>query len=162
MLIPSSWIKKIFFPGSIIKAISKGLFAEEILHVTPKEYLIGFVNTDFPVWKLILINFFPFLMNSLLAAFFFATALFFNTGIISVIFFYLGLSLAVHAFPDNKISTLLWTKGKILVKEGDFSGIICFPFVLFIKIANLLNFFWFDVIYGLLIFFAVAEAMNFF
>jgi len=60
---------------------------------------------------------------------------------------WLGLSIAANSFPSSGDAENLWQETNHHVKRS-FAAMVGYPFVLFIYIANLLSFFWFDFLYA--------------
>lgn len=63
---------------------------------------------------------------------------------------YLSISIGMHAFPSNQDMKNFTN----IVKEEKNKGIlylIAYPFNLLIKLANLLRFFWFDLVYAVIL-----------
>lgn len=60
---------------------------------------------------------------------------------------WMGVSIAVNAFPSSGDADSLWEEANRHIKD-DIWAIFGYPVVVIIQIANLLNFFWFDFIYA--------------
>ncbi len=89
----------------------------------------------------------PFIINTIFALIMFIVpALNFN-GILNLLFIWLGISFAMHAFPSDGDAKSLWAYST-RVWRGNLVALIGFPIVGVIFIANLLRIFWFDLIYA--------------
>lgn len=114
-----------------------------VIHEAPKDFTSNF-----------LISVGPFFINTFLCfvlcfpAFLRYRA--FNMGDpLSLLLLWLGVSIGSHAFPSNQDAASLLAAAKTAVRKMHPLAIISFPLVGLIYIANVLRFFWFDVIYGL-------------
>ena len=60
---------------------------------------------------------------------------------------WLGISVAMHSFPSSTDANNLWAETNRNIAKNLWA-IVGYPFVLFIYIANVLSFFWFDALYA--------------
>lgn len=89
----------------------------------------------------------PFIINTIFALIMFIIpALNFN-GILNLLFLWLGISFAMHAFPSDGDAKSLWAYSARVWKDN-LVALIGFPIVGVIFIANLLRILWFDLIYA--------------
>lgn len=61
---------------------------------------------------------------------------------------WIGLSIGMHAFPSNQ-DTKEFLKAVKEYKGKNLLWLLCLAFSLIIRLANLLRFFWFDLIYAI-------------
>jgi hypothetical protein len=59
----------------------------------------------------------------------------------------LGGAIAINSFPSATDANSLWKETNDHIKSG-FGAVVGYPFFLFIYVANILSFFWFDLIYA--------------
>jgi hypothetical protein len=160
MFIPGIFISILTFPGVIVHEFAHQLFckwfrvavfevcyfrvgnpAGYVLHETPRNH-----------WHHILIGIGPFIVNTAVGALIAAPsaipALKFGSGnAFDFILIYLGVSIAMHAFPSIGDAQSMWNavwknKGSLLTK------IVVTPIVGIILLGALGSFFWLDLIYG--------------
>lgn len=72
---------------------------------------------------------------------------------------WMGISIAANAFPSSGDAKTLWHATNRHIKHN-LGALLGYPFVLFIHIANLLSFFWFDFIYAGLLWALVRAALG--
>ncbi|MET0393769.1 MAG: DUF3267 domain-containing protein [Chitinophagaceae bacterium] len=163
MFIPGILISIVTFPGVIVHELAHQLFCRwckvPVFKVVyfQVENPVGYVLHEVPVnkWHSILISVGPFFINTIvgaLIAFPAALPVFrFNDGSLpDYILIYLGVSIAMHAFPSTGDADAIWShvrdrQTNLLVK------IIGYPVVGLIYLGSLGSFFWLDVIYGVAI-----------
>jgi hypothetical protein len=106
----------------------------------------------------------PFIFNSLVALSVFSSALMLPEEAIrfsissypaeipavwmKYLFYWLGFSVAMHAFPSSGDADNLWSHAKRVWRRSALA-IIGFPLVILIKIAEILKIIWFDFFYAL-------------
>lgn len=78
-----------------------------------------------------------------------------NAGIYFLIFSYLGIAIAAHAFPETPIGKLLWNRSVQEVREFNLFGLLAFPYVILIYIVRILHIFWIDILYEIVMIFAI-------
>ncbi len=161
--IPGFLISIITFPGVIVHEIAHRFFADlakiPVFKVcyfqlgNPAGYVIHGHTDDLK--KSFLISIGPLIVNTLLCALICFTAVFpimildiQHTTLVYFILIWVGLSIGMHAFPSNQdmrnfVATVANShqSGPILWAAKFFSGLL--------RLANILRFFWFDVIYAL-------------
>ncbi len=120
----------------------------------PAGYVIHGETDNFNTTFLISVG--PFIINSLLCILiclpaFFPYYVFEVEHPLTYILLWLGLSIGMHAFPSNQDASVMFSQAKIAVKTMNPLAIISYPLVIIIYIANLLRFFWADLIYGVAI-----------
>jgi hypothetical protein len=164
---------KVFIPGFIISILSfPGVMAHEFAHelfcrLTSTRVIkvcyfrfgnpAGYVVHEAPesVWKHILIGIGPFVVN---------TALGFLAGLFAVkkslfagelngadfMFFWLGLSIAMHSFPSTDDAKSIW-RG-VWSKDVPLSAkLVGTPLVGLIFLGAMGSFFWLDLAYGIVV-----------
>jgi len=161
MFIPGILISIITFPGVIVHELAHQLFCRWLKVPVFKvvyfqaENPVGYVLHEVPSskWHSILISVGPFFINTLLGALIaFPAALpvfkFGNAGFLDYLLIYLGVSIAMHAFPSTGDANVIWEhvrqKGaSIWVK------VFGYPIVGLIYLGSLGSFFWLDLLYGI-------------
>jgi len=160
MFIPGFVITLVTFPGVIVHELAHQLFcrwfkvpvfkvvyfqmgnpAGYVLHEAPKNKAQG-----------ILISIGPFIINTVVGALISLPAALpvftFNTaGPLDYLLIYLGVSIAMHAFPSRGDANVIWET----MKEGStpiWVKIIGYPVVGLIYLGALGSFFWLDLLYG--------------
>ncbi len=126
-----------------------------VLHAEPESYRDSY-----------LISVAPFLVNTIVAALLFVAIPLLATGAGGVgeagtvgwIVFWLGISVAAHAFPSTGDAKSVWTDTKAHYRSSPLA-LVGLPIVVLIYIANLLSIVWFDFIYALLLYVAVAMVL---
>lgn len=160
MLIPGIAISIVTFPGVVIHELAHQLFCRwfkvPVFKVVyfQAENPVGYVLHEIPSskWQSIAISVGPFIINTLLGAIIaFPAALpvfkFDTGGPIDYLLIYLGVSIAMHAFPSTGDANAIWDH----VKDKDTSiwvKIIAYPIVGLIYLGSLGSFFWLDLLYG--------------
>jgi hypothetical protein len=160
MIIPGFLISLVTFPGVIVHELAHQLFCRWFkVPVFKVVYFqlsnpVGYVLHEVPSkkWQSIMISTGPFIINSLigaLVAFPAALPVFkFNTaGPLDYLLIYLGVSIAMHAFPSTGDANVIWRQVKdkstpVLIK------IVGYPIVGLIYLGAFGSFFWLDLIYG--------------
>lgn len=165
ILIPGILISVMTFPGVIVHEAAHMFFCKlrkvpifdvkffqldakvggYVLHGKPENFTSTF-----------LISIGPLIINTLLCLIICLPAaipiyLFDDSNIVSIFLTWLGVSIGAHAFPSHQDAENIWDEAKKEAMKGNVLAIISFPLVILIHIANLLRFFWFDVLYGVFI-----------
>ena len=98
----------------------------------------------------LLISVAPLIINSMFALAMFVLPAFNFNGTVNLVFMWLGISFAMHAFPSDEDARHMWSasKGKWRLNPLALLG---FPLVIIIFIANLLLVLWFDLIYAVIL-----------
>jgi len=163
-IIPGFVISIATFPGVIVHEVAHMLFCKlrrvAVLDVcfirmgNPAGYVAHEEVEDFNTAFLISVG--PFLVNSLLCMLicfpaFFPVRVFGLEHPLSYVLLWLGLSIGMHAFPSNQDAKLLYQQAQKAASSLNPLAIISFPLVVLIYIANILSFFWADLIYGVAI-----------
>lgn len=157
-------IKVLTFPGLIVDAfVNEKLCNYLNLEILGVNYLaIGEnqhpVMHDFPKTYVntITIAFVPFLLMSIFAIFLFYFSQLFSDYsyiYIELFFIWLGVSMAVHSFPNPVIGDMLWDKSLKETKKGNYIAVLGLPLTLVIYIARFLHIFWIDLIYGFILYY---------
>lgn len=164
-LIPGFIISLLTFPGVIIHEAAHHLFCRirkvpmfDVCYFSIKGSASGYVQhakiDSFSTTFLVSIG--PFIVNTLLCmAICFPASLpyhyFGDRSIVTYFLLWLGVSIGMHAFPSNVDASHILNKAKEEAKKKNIFAILSFPLVIIIYIANILSFFWFDVLYGFFI-----------
>lgn len=161
MLIPGFVMSIVTFPGVIVHEFAHQLFCR--LYKVPVFKVVyfqignpaGYVMHEPAMnkWQSIMISIGPFFVNTILGALIALPAalpvfIFENAGLIDYLLIYLGVSIAMHAFPSTGDANNIWQ----LLKEEDTSvpvKIIGYPLVGLIYLGSLGSFFWLDLLYGI-------------
>jgi|SRR3989344_1527856 len=154
MLVSGQVIGLLTFPGIIVHEFGHKIFCDisgirvrevnyfsleggHVIHDLPRTYSQAFFITIGPL-----------IVNSLVAFVIFWSTNFIESSLLGLIPFWLGISIGMHAFPSDHDADNLWEYSKVSWKSNVLA-IVGFPLTLLIKIANLLSFFWFDLIFAL-------------
>jgi hypothetical protein len=170
--IPAFLINLVTFPGVIIHELGHILMLK-IFKVGIKEFKLfqfntgvwsstgGYVIHEPPktVYQSFFISFGPFFLNTSVAMLVFAGA-WFISGIPYIILMWLGLSVAMHAFPSGVDAKSLWGHAMSEIKNKKYAAVIYLPFAAAAYVAHILSIIWFDLIYALGIMFIVFYFMN--
>jgi len=163
MLIPGFLITLITFPGVIVHELAHQLFCR--LYKVPVFQVVyirignpaGYVLHEKPQnkWQSMMISIGPFFVNTILGALIALPAAlpvytFENANIFHYLLIYLGVSIAMHAFPSTgdaqSILTAIKDPGtKLLTK------IVGYPLIGLIYIGSIGSFIWLDLVYGIAI-----------
>ena len=164
MSIPSIVVSVLTFPGVIVHESAQLFFCRvaglAVFDVrffrfgTPAGYVVHEPASEFR--KAFMVSMGPFLVNSALSVLFCATAflpiwelkLF---DLLAYFFYWLGLSIGMHAFPATQDMKALW---KLLLEEArkrNLLAIASYPIVGVVYVLNLAGVVWSDLAYGLAI-----------
>lgn len=158
--IPGEVISVLTFPGVILHEYAHKKFCE-LLGVQVYEVCYfrfgnpaGYVKHE-PVrgyTQAFLIDIAPFLLNTIVAFVIFLFAVHIFESYLQYFLYWLGISIAMNAFPSSEDANNLWEYSKRAWRVTPLA-LIGFPVVVLIKIANILSVVWFDLFYaiGLLI-----------
>lgn len=161
MFIPGILISVVTFPGVIVHELSHQLFCRWLKVPVFKvvyfqmENPVGYVLHEKPktILQSTLISLGPLLINSLLG-FLIAlpSAILYELGagmnLLDYLMIYLGVSIAMHAFPSAGDAKALWSS----VTEADkpwYVKVIIGPIVGFIYLGAIGSIFWLDLFYGI-------------
>lgn len=159
--IPGFLITALTFPGVIVHELAHQLFCRlykvpvfEVVYFkfgNPAGYVVHEKTTN--KWHGVMISIGPFIVNSLLGAIIALPAALpiftYNTATpVDYILIYLGVSIAMHAFPSTGDADAIWhsirEKGtKLWIK------ILGYPLVGLIYLGSIGSFIWLDLIYGI-------------
>lgn len=163
MFIPGNVIAGVTFPGVIVHELAHQLFCRwlkvpvfKVVYFqmeNPAGYVIHEKTKS--ITQSALISCGPFFINTILG---FLIALpsaiqlkaIGTTGILDYVMLYLGVSIAMHAFPSTGDASALWSS----VKDGNkpwYVKAIIGPIVGFIHIGAIGSMIWLDLIYGIAI-----------
>lgn len=161
IIIPGFLISILTFPGVIVHECGHMLFCRlrgvrvrEVCFFrvgNPAGYVVHDHPRDFTSQLLIAVG--PFILNSALCLMICLPAsvpvkVYDHYDVFVVFQLWLGLSIGMHAFPSTGDARNLWGAAKEAAKDKSVLALLSFPLVVFIYIANLLSFFWFDALYG--------------
>jgi hypothetical protein len=161
MFIPGPVISAITFPGVVVHELAHQLFCR--LYKVPVLKVVyfqfgnpaGYVLHEVPAkkWQSIMISIGPFFLNTIVGALIalpaaLSTYNFDNSGFLEYLLMYLGVSIAMHAFPSTGDANSIWQALKdkdtnLLVK------VVGFPIVGLIYLGAIGSFFWLDLLYGI-------------
>lgn len=160
MFIPGFVISIVTFPGVIVHELAHQLFCR--LYKVPVFKVVyfqvgnpaGYVLHEAPVnkWQSIMISIGPFFLNTVVGALIALPAAlpvftFDNGGPLDYLLIYLGVSIAMHAFPSTGDANSIWHA----LKDKDTNllvRIVGYPIVGLIYLGAMGSFFWLDVLYG--------------
>jgi hypothetical protein len=159
--IPGIVITFLTFPGVIVHELAHQLFCRifkvpvfEVCYFrfgNPAGYVIHEATTK--THQTILISSGPFFLNTILgfliafpAVFQFA---FDSANALDYVLIYLGVSIAMHAFPSTGDASALWNAVMSDENASLWSKIVVTPIVGFIYLGAFGSFFWLDVLYGI-------------
>lgn len=161
MFIPGFVISIVTFPGVIVHEFAHQLFCRFYKVPVFKVVYFQFGNPagyvlHEPVankWHNMMIGIGPFFVNTILGALIALPAAlpvftFENGGLLDYLLIYLGVSIAMHAFPSTGDANSIWQT----IKEKDTNllvKIIGYPLVGLIYLGSLGRFFWLDLLYGM-------------
>jgi hypothetical protein len=159
--IPGILVTLLTFPGVIVHELAHQLFCRwfkvpvfEVVYFQPKNPA-GYVLHEVPQhkWQTIMISVGPFFINTIAGALIAMPAAlpvfrFGNANVGDYLLIYLGVSIAMHAFPSRGDAQSIIN----VMKEESISiwmKIVGWPVVGLIYIGSLGSFFWLDLIYGM-------------
>jgi hypothetical protein len=162
--IPGQLIALVTFPGVIIHETAHlffcKLFKLKVYDVcffrvaNPAGYVIHENPSDFRAQFLISIG--PFLINTLLCILF-CSAAFLPAWELNVkdplayFFYWLGISIGMHAIPSSVDLSHIWKTAPPLAKQGNLLAILSLPFCAILLVLNYGRVVWADLGYGLLV-----------
>jgi hypothetical protein len=162
MFIPGILITIVTFPGVIVHELAHQLFCR--LYKIPVFKVVYFQAQNPAGYVLhervdnkfqgMMIGVGPFFVNSVLGALIALPSALsvmkynHSAGFLDVILIYLGVSIAMHAFPSTGDAKSIWTS----INEEDtpfWAKLIGYPVVGLIYLGALGSFFWLDLVYGI-------------
>lgn len=161
MFIPGFLISILTFPGVIVHELSHQLFCRfykvpvfQVVYFqvgNPAGYVVHEKTNN--KWQTIMISAGPFVLNTLLGAIIaFPAALpvfiLENAGLLDYFLIYLGVSIAMHAFPSTVDANNIWN----CLKEKDTSSlmkIFGYPLTALIYVGSFGSILWLDLLYGI-------------
>jgi len=163
MFIPGIVISLATFPGVIVHELAHQLFCR--IYKVPVFKVVyfqvgnpvGYVLHEAPKskWQTMMISIGPFIFNTIIGALIaFPAALpvfkLDNGTPFDYLLIYLGVSIAMHAFPSTGDANSIW---QALKEKGTspLAKIIGYPIVGLIYIGSFGSFFWLDLVYGIAI-----------
>lgn len=160
MFIPGYLITIATFPGVIVHELAHQLFCR--LFKVPV-FKVVYFRTGNPAgyvlhekvankWQSLLISIGPFFVNTIIGGLIaFPAALpvfkFDNANIFDFVLIYLGVSIAMHAFPSTGDGKAIWQS----LKDSDtpfFVKLVGYPIIGLIYAGSIGSFFWLDLLYG--------------
>jgi len=160
MFIPGFLVSIVTFPGVIVHELAHQLFCRlykipvfKVVYFqvqTPAGYVLH--ETTQTKWQSIMISVGPFIVNTIIGAIISLPAALpvfkFHTATpLDYLLIYLGVSIAMHAFPSTGDANAIWET----VKEKETSfwvKLVAYPIVGLIYLGSIGSFFWLDVLYG--------------
>ena len=159
--IPGIVITLATFPGVIVHELAHQLFCRwfkvpvfGVVYVQFKNPA-GYVLHETPQrkWQSIMISIGPFIVNTIIGAIVALPAAlpvfkFNNAGPLDYLLIYLGVSIAMHAFPSRGDANVIWD----MVNEKDTAWwikLVGYPVVGLIYLGSIGSFFWLDLLYGI-------------
>ena len=160
MFVPGILITFVTFPGVIVHELAHQLFCR--LYKVPVFQVVyfrlgnpaGYVLHEIPKnkWHSIMISIGPFIVNTVIGALVALPAAlpvfkFDNAGPLDYFLIYLGVSIAMHAFPSTGDAKSIWSA----MKQEDTAWwvkVIGYPVVGLICLGAIGSFFWLDLVYG--------------
>jgi hypothetical protein len=160
MFIPGIIITIATFPGVIVHELAHQLFCR--LYKIPVYKVVyfqaanpaGYVLHEAPQkkWQSVMIGIGPFFLNTILGVLIALPAAMpvfelGNANLLHYLLIYLGVSIAMHAFPSTGDASSIWK----IVQEKDtplLTKVVAVPVVGLIYLGALGSFFWLDLIYG--------------
>jgi hypothetical protein len=97
----------------------------------------------------------PFLVNTTISAILFSIAVILPLGLAAYVLYWLGISIAMHAFPSSQDADMLWSHSKKDWRRNPLA-VLGFPIVGLIKLAALARAIWFDLLYAIALLLVVA------
>ncbi len=157
--IPGEAISLVTFPGIIIHEfahqISCYICSLKVYKVCYFQFkdTAGYVNHEpaHKYWQTLLVSSGPLIFSSLISLIFFIIALKIQSSS-NLLFYWLGGSAGMQAFPSDHDAEHIWDYSKRIWKRNLFA-ILGFPFVMLIKLSNMLRVVWFDLFYAIGIFY---------
>lgn len=162
--IPGSVIALLTFPGVIVHEAAHFIFCKmyrlAIFDVcffrfgNPAGYVIHERTTNFKASFFVSVG--PFIVNSALCLLF-CTAAFVPVWELKVqdplgyFFYWLGLSIGMHAFPSTADLKNLWAEAPAAAKAGNPLAIISYPLIAVLYVANYARVVWADLGYAILV-----------
>jgi hypothetical protein len=163
-----------FIPGQIIAALTfPGVIVHETAHLffcklfklkvfdvcflrfgNPAGYVIHENSDNFTAQFFVSIG--PFIINTVLCMVF-CTAAFLPVRELKVVdplayfFYWLGISIGMHAFPSTVDLSHLWKAAPALAKKGNLLAILSLPLCAILVVLNYGRVIWADLGYGLLV-----------
>ena len=159
--IPGFLITLVTFPGVIVHELAHQLFCR--LYKVPVFKVVyfqlenpaGYVLHETPLnkWHSVMISIGPFFVNTILGAIIALPAAlpifeFNSAGPLDYVLIYLGVSIAMHAFPSTGDGNIIWQtlKEKTTPLWIKIAG---YPLVGLIYLGSIGSFFWLDLLYGI-------------
>ena len=162
--IPGSVIALLTFPGVIVHEAAHFIFCKlnrlAIFDVcffrfgNPAGYVLHEVPNNFRATFFVSMG--PFFVNSALCLLF-CTAAFVPIWELKIddplayFFYWLGLSIGMHAFPSTHDLKNLWSAAPAQAKAGNVLAIVSFPIVVLLYVANYARVVWADLGYAIAI-----------
>jgi len=161
--IPGIVITLATFPGVIVHELAHQLFCRwfkvpvfQVVYFQAKNPA-GYVLHEAPQnkWQTIMISIGPFVVNTIIGALIALPAAlpvfrFNNAGPLDYLLIYLGVSIAMHAFPSRGDANSIWQ----MLQESDtpwWVKLVGYPVIGLIYIGAIGSFMWLDLIYGIAI-----------
>lgn len=154
--IPGVLIAILTFPGVIVHELGHRLFCAlagvrvyETCYFRPGNpagYVIHEPSRSYGATFLISVA--PFIVNTFAALPIFFIASNVSSTVVAYSLYWLGISIAMHAFPSSGDADNLWRSSKRALRHNPLA-VLGFPAVILIKIADALSIIWFDLVYAI-------------
>src|SRR5437763_1406984 len=160
--IPGELIAILTFPGVIVHEAGHLFFCRHFRLAVfdvcffrvgnPAGYVIHEKTDNFTA--LFFVSMGPFFANTLLCLVF-CSAAFLPvwelqvTDLLAYFFYWLGLSIGMHAFPSSADLNNLWRVAPMHAKRGNLLAMLSLPLIGLLHVLNLLRFVWADLGYGI-------------
>ncbi len=144
------------FPGVIVHEFAHKIFCnltnvkvKEVKYFrlgNPAGYVIHEAPSTFGQTFMITVG--PLIVNTVFALIaLFLSRMMIDMGFVFAILLWLGVSIAMHAFPSTGDAKSLWSESKRHLKNN-LLALIGFPIAAIIWVASILRIVWFDLIYA--------------
>jgi hypothetical protein len=164
MFIPGEIISLLTFPGVIVHEAAHQLFCRitrlavfDVCYFrwgNPAGYVVHETTPDF--YKSFLVSMGPFFVNSVLCVIF-CSAAFIPIWELDVFdplayfFYWLGLSIGMHAFPSTHDLKAMWGQMPAAARQLNPLAILSYPLVAILYVLNFARVIWADLGYGIAI-----------
>ncbi len=162
IFIPGWLISIVTFPGVIVHEAAHFLFCRlfglavfDVCYFRfgdPAGYVVHEVTREFRPAFFVAMG--PFFLNTALCVLF-CSAAFLPVWELSIVdplawfFYWLGLSIGMHAFPSTHDLKLLWEMAPTHARAGNLLAIVSLPLVAILYVLNFLRVVWADLGYGI-------------
>jgi hypothetical protein len=162
-----NFLQTITIPGVVIHEYGHKLFCD-ITKVRVRKVCYfrfgnpaGYVVHDKPerFFQSLLIVLGPFMFGTLFALLCYFYSFLYKGGTAEYVFIWLGFSAAYNCFPSDQDAKVLWSESSRHLRRN-ILALLGYPFSVLIWIENRLSYLYFDVIYGVVLYFACYKILN--